>query len=185
MEIYDAPANMFVAGFIGAPPMNFLDASHRAGGIFEIDGMENSIKLPVRCDQAEGRKVVLDIRPEEFSILRGDGVGPRGPTFDVVPEIIESMGADTLVTFTIGSRELQARVGGKEKLHVGEPLRVSCPAKAVHLFDSEGGRAGDAFLPRRPGGGPDDHRRLFRVHLPARGPADTRGRTASASRRWA
>ena len=81
------------------------------------------------------RAAVLGIRPEEFSILRGDAAGADGPVFEVAPEIIGPMGAHTLVTFTIGSRELQARVGGKERLEVGAPLRLSCPAQAVHLFD--------------------------------------------------
>ena len=150
MEIYDAPANMFVAGFIGAPPMNFLDATHRGDGRLEIEGKRDPITLPAHRDHAQGRPAILGIRPEEFSILRGDGFDPDGLVFDVAPEIIEPMGADTLVTFTIGSRELQARVGGRERLHVGETLRLSCNAEAIHLFDPTTEAAVVARIPGSP-----------------------------------
>ena len=146
-EIYDRPANMFVAGFIGAPPMNFVDATHREGGMFMIEGREDAIALPGFRDHAPGAPAVLGIRPEEFSIRRGDATPPDAVSFEISPELIEPMGADTLVTFTVGSRELQARVGGKEELEVGESLSLSCAAQAVHLFDPETGTSVEARMP--------------------------------------
>jgi multiple sugar transport system ATP-binding protein len=135
MEIYDRPANMFVAGFIGAPPMNFVDAVHQGGGMFTIEGRDDAVALPDFRDYAKDAPAVLGIRPEEFSIRRGDAMPPGVLSFETTPELIEPMGADTLVTFTIGARELQARVGGKEDLGVGEPLSLSCSVEAVRIFD--------------------------------------------------
>lgn len=135
MSIYENPANMFVAGFIGAPPMNFVPAHHIGNGQFSIEGSQ---ELSLEIDGtllAQNSSVVLGIRPESFALSPGpDDVDGRW-NLRVLPEVIEPMGADTMVTFRLAGSDVQARLSGKERVVLGETLPLSCDPDAFYIFD--------------------------------------------------
>ena len=141
-EVYNHPRTSYVAGFIGSPTMNLVPV--------EIDGdaREAVLRLPdgrllplppaqhALAAGARGRPVLMGLRPEDF---HAETIG--GPALDVEPDVIEPLGSDTLVFFSIGGAELVARLPPR---HVqGQPGRLTLhldPTK-LHLFDAGSGRA--------------------------------------------
>ena len=129
LDIYERPASLFVAGFIGAPPMNLLAATATEGGIYVPD---------LATFAPEGRKMAarmtLGVRPEH---LLPDG-GAEAPIL-LRTEIVEPQGAETIVHGMVGAQRLTVRLDGVVRLRAGElvPLRVA--PGAAHVFDSETG----------------------------------------------
>ncbi len=126
-EIYDEPVNMYVAGFIGSPRMNFLPVTvsdHRAKASgFEID-------LPKAPGLERG---VLGIRPEHFlPSISGD----EAP-IDLKVEVLEVLGADQYLYGKVGSDDLIARVDPQLKVAVGDLVRLGVNMDRLHLFDPE------------------------------------------------
>jgi len=130
LELYDRPANRFVAGFIGSPAMNFLDGRIE-GGRFVGDG---GIVLPIAETPAaaEGRPVVYGIRPEH--LLLDDA----GVTVEVL--VVEPAGSETQVSARIGSAEIVGVFRERIAARPGEPLKLMPKRDAVHLFDPQSGR---------------------------------------------
>jgi multiple sugar transport system ATP-binding protein len=127
--IYARPASRFVAAFVGSPAMNFLNG--RVGG-GRFAGDDFALPLPGAAD--DGRPVVLGIRPEH--VLLGNG-GAGGLTAAV--EMVEPMGADSLVWCRLGGASLSARVSGQARIAPGQSLPVSLPAEHISLFDETSG----------------------------------------------
>ena len=129
--LYERPASLFAARFIGTPPMNTLALGDGAGGAV-IRGTEGPTLLP-----HAGDGLMLGIRPE--AVLIG---GERGLPARV--EGVEFLGADSLVTCAIGGERLVARVPGRAAMAAGTSIRLSWRAQDLHLFDAgEGGRRDD------------------------------------------
>ena len=129
--LYERPASLFAARFIGTPPMNTLALGDGAGGAV-IRGTEGPTLLP-----HAGDGLMLGIRPE--AVLIG---GERGLPARV--EGVEFLGADSLVTCAIGGERLVARVPGRAAMAAGTSIRFSWRAEDLHLFDAgEGGRRDD------------------------------------------
>ena len=136
IEIYERPASVFVAGFIGSPSMNLLDAQMAAdgGSVTLEDGSVVTLGAP-RAGVA-GQPVMLGIRPEHFGV--GDGENP-------VPlhvRVVEQLGADTLVHGQLGdtTASLVLRLEGVQNLSVGGVVQLHIPQKALHVFDKETGK---------------------------------------------
>jgi len=131
--IYERPANMFVAGFIGSPTMNFLSGTlEQAGqtpvlrhgdGALPLAGLEQDVSAFV------GKKVVAGIRPESLSA--GSGAAALSGTVDVV----EPTGPDTMVLINVGGQVISARLGSRDRPKLGAPLGVAVDTSAVNLFD--------------------------------------------------
>jgi sn-glycerol 3-phosphate transport system ATP-binding protein len=139
MDVYDRPASVFVAGFIGSPAMNFL-AAKVGGDAKSVDlaatgGKPVSLPLAVPTSAAPGTPVALGLRPEH---LLPASDGPL--EFEV--EMAEPLGADTLLHGRFGAaRELvTVRQGGHVTAVPGEVHRFSIGATRLHLFDSQTGR---------------------------------------------
>ena len=117
-QIYDRPANTFVAGFIGSPPMNLVPARLRAadGGLhvsFQRSGLPDASvdvgRLPNAAALGDGRMVTLGIRPEAF--VEAGGPNPAaGAPVDAIVEVVEPTGADTFGIVTFGGREIAAKL---------------------------------------------------------------------------
>ena len=129
MEVYAEPATTYVAGFIGAPAMNFLPAALDVGGTRARLGSGPSLALPHAYPGANA--VTLGIRPEHVAI---DPAGLR-----VAVDLVEPLGSETLVHGRLddGTPLLVKQAGA---LPVGEALHVAFPAAALHVFDAATGR---------------------------------------------
>ncbi|HYZ27827.1 MAG TPA: sn-glycerol-3-phosphate ABC transporter ATP-binding protein UgpC, partial [Thermoleophilaceae bacterium] len=171
MELYNEPANLFVAGFIGSPAMNFMPA--------RVDG--DTIKLPIgevtlpqRVRERVGRldggsSLIAGIRPESFEEAGAPGTDPgRGASFRARIEVLEAMGSEFYAHFTaatdqaIDSAELRelaedsgagdvptsgeqgrivARLDPSARVRQGEDVELWLDASALHLFDPADGRS--------------------------------------------
>jgi sn-glycerol 3-phosphate transport system ATP-binding protein len=135
LEVYERPATMFVAGFIGSPAMNFLEAEVSADGRSAVlDGDVrvhlNGAGLPAWA----GKKVVLGIRPEHLE-LKADGTGGLRFTVDHV----ELLGADTLVHGRLGPAQipLTVRLPDVQRFEKLTLIGLSLPPAKLHRFDPE------------------------------------------------
>jgi sn-glycerol 3-phosphate transport system ATP-binding protein len=139
MDVYDKPASVFVAGFIGSPAMNFLAARVADGGkavdLAGTGARPVTLPLAVPTAAAPGTPVALGLRPEH---LLPSSDGPL--EFSI--ELAEPLGADTLLHGRFGdARELvTVRQGGHVTAQPGEQRRFSIGATRLHLFDSQSGR---------------------------------------------
>ena len=168
MELYNEPVNLFVAGFVGSPAMNFMPATVEGDTVKLPFG---DVKLPSELHDAvrdhHGKQLIAGIRPEHFedASLVGDA-RDRGTTFTANIEVLESMGAELYAHFTVASdatiesqelRELAEDAGGGEvpmageegrivarlepasQVKVGQEAELWVDATRLHLFDPENG----------------------------------------------
>jgi ABC-type sugar transport system ATPase subunit len=129
LELYNRPANQFVAGFIGSPRMNFLAGRVVSGGEVQVDGV-GTISVPARLHP--GAPVTLGIRPEHI----GEGSGPNPVTGEVLG--IEQLGGAS--TIRLAAPDLTALVAGQTALRYGEAATLSLPPDAIHVFGQDGAR---------------------------------------------
>jgi len=140
MDLYNSPANRFVAGFIGSPAMNFADVRVAAdnGSLWaESDGIRIRVPHPMaaRLGAYAGREVTFGIRPEDVHIATaGD---PNDLSFDAAVEVIERLGSETLLDVAVGSATMVASVDPAATAKVHEKLRLAVNPERVHFFDNE------------------------------------------------
>jgi multiple sugar transport system ATP-binding protein len=134
LELYDNPANLFVAGFIGSPAMNFIEGTLEPGQGFRASGGER-MPLPPGIEASTKRMVIYGIRPEHIEIAKDD----QTPTLRTTVAIVEPMGAETLIQahFEGGSITLSYR--GKERFKAGDHLALLLDEQQVHVFDAKTG----------------------------------------------
>jgi sn-glycerol 3-phosphate transport system ATP-binding protein len=132
LEVYEQPATVFVAGFIGSPAMNFIEADVSADGRELVLPGDVRLTLAGALPARAGRKVLMGIRPEHLELNGGREGGIR---FAV--DQVELLGADTLVHGRSGDVPLTVRLPDVRRIekHAAVPLHVP-PAK-LHLFDPE------------------------------------------------
>ncbi len=135
-EVYIYPSNMFVAGFIGSPPMNFIQCSqNRDRGILEAPSFE--CPIPRRYKEVLKRRksdhVILGVRPEDLNI----NTNPEpGQTLAEV-YVTEPMGKETLLTLQLGGTMVKAVAPPQIDLEIGDMVGVVFAEEAVRLFDQE------------------------------------------------
>ena len=127
VELYDRPANTFVARFIGMPPMNLLPLERDDGGAV-IAGTEGPAVATADC-----AGMTLGVRPEHVALAIDRGV-------PATVAAVEYLGADSLVTCRLGSATLAARVSGSVGLARGDPVRLAWAMGAQHVFAADGTR---------------------------------------------
>ncbi len=137
LEVYEKPASMFVAGFIGSPPMNFLPATIEAGGIARLEGGQALGYDATQFAAPVGKKVMAGVRPE---LVRLAGAGPGETSLDMTIDLIEELGMGRLVHARLGTREFTIVQGPDEARPQGASLTAQIAPKTVHLFDMENGR---------------------------------------------
>jgi multiple sugar transport system ATP-binding protein len=126
LELYDRPANTFVAGFIGSPAMNLIEGEAKAGR-FEAPG----ISLPLPVAAADGRKVTLGIRPEHLRL------GAGGIDAQVV--VVEPTGSETHIVIRAGGREMVAVFRDRLTFAPGQSISLVPDPALTHLFDTASG----------------------------------------------
>ena len=137
LEVYRRPADRFVAGFIGSPPMNLLPATLRENrgdaAVLELDGGPTLV-LPLRLEQKAGSRVTLGIRPEHPSVAT-DG------TLGFAVELVEELGDGRLLHGRLdGGQPFALRRHGEATAGRGERLTLALDPAHLHLFDAEGWR---------------------------------------------
>ena len=130
-DIYDNPSNMYVAGFIGSPKMNFVPVTI-SGKTATSAGF--SLELPSAPGVEKG---VLGIRPEDLSGSARDG----SPQVDLKVEVVEILGSDQFLYGKVGGDDVIARVDPQFEVSVGDRVKLSVNMRRLHLFDSESERA--------------------------------------------
>ena len=140
-EVYDNPVNLFVAGFIGSPAMNFMDVIvtddyHLRKGDFQL-------KAPERCckeideSKLKGKEVIMGIRPENLEDSEFTLIKTEENTFKADIDVVEPMGNEVFVYFTKEGVDFTARVNTKTRARVGQPLDISVDLSNMHIFDKE------------------------------------------------
>jgi multiple sugar transport system ATP-binding protein len=137
LEVYDRPANLFVASFIGTPPMSFIPATLADGGAtVTASGFRMPVPREFRAAAAghDGMKVMLGIRPENIREASRDG----GATVPVAVrvELAESLGHEVIVHGRIGDELVVAKVDSHRSPQIGDTVQLVIEADAAHLFDA-------------------------------------------------
>jgi len=127
VDLYETPANVFVARFIGTPPMNLLVLEPGNDGAV-IAGTTGPAVAPRELSGS-----TLGVRPEHVVLARDAGV-------DAQIDGIEYLGADSLLTCRVGAQPLAVRVAGRVGLSQGDATRLSWARGAQHFFDGTNGR---------------------------------------------
>jgi multiple sugar transport system ATP-binding protein len=154
LEIYDAPIDRFVGGFIGSPPMNFLEAQLEPedGGLVAVvdGGGRLQIEEPATELQARaGKPIIMGIRAENIEVLRNGAAGgttrrPGGGALKARTLVIEPLGSHNLVTLAIGDARLKATTRPNEAVQPDEVVSLEIDARRVRWLDAE---TGDAIGP--------------------------------------
>jgi len=124
-EIYDHPANMFVAGFIGTPTMNFVPATVTNGGA-KASGFE--VKLPKAVPQGKG---TIGFRPEAVT----DRVQDGATSIDMKVDVVERLGSDQFLYGTVGGDQMTARVDPRMSVAPGDRVKLGIDPRGLHYFD--------------------------------------------------
>ena len=133
--IYNLPVNKYVAEFIGSPSMNFIEGKLK-GLNFEFDDLSFNLDgYSFKEKIKDSSKVWLGVRPENIFINESDKAMPVN--CDVVVEVVEPMGADTLVWSSLNGRELRLTVEGNKTVNIGDKLSVGFDPAHVSIFDFE------------------------------------------------
>ena len=141
--LYERPANQFVAGFIGSPPINLFGATVRASGPAALTVGEIEIALPgplaAALEGRRGRTVTVGIRPEDLTL---EPAGP-GSAIPARVDVAEPLGNEVLVYWSTAAGTLISRVPGSRAPEAGSNARLHVAAAKLHLFDPETERALD------------------------------------------
>jgi multiple sugar transport system ATP-binding protein len=133
--IYNKPSNLFVAGFIGSPSMNFLSGKTVEGGkAFQFGDIRISLDGYDGGAVLERDQAILGVRPEHISVSQS---APAGPSIPAVVEIDEHLGADSLLWLKAGEKELCVRVPVEGRLPSGTKVHLGLDITKASLFDAK------------------------------------------------
>jgi multiple sugar transport system ATP-binding protein len=139
LELYDRPANIFVAGFIGSPAMNFIPATLRRNADKAEVEFADGTRLPAPyahrdLDGVDGQRVVYGVRPEHLSI------GPAGSGMNTKVVVVEPTGADTEVYARFSDTSLTSIFRERHDFSAGDTITLVPEHGSTHLFDADSGK---------------------------------------------
>jgi len=147
-ELYDHPSNLFVAGFIGSPSMNFFPG---AKVVTEGDStrvvLENIGQVDVpplykeQARAAAGKNLTFGLRPESLEDQSLLAPELRGSAIDGTVDVVENLGSELLVYLTSGGKTILARLNPRSEASVGSKMKLHVENEHIHLFDSDSGEA--------------------------------------------
>ena len=133
LELYDRPRNLFVAGFIGSPAMNFLKGTIRSNGALQFEAA-SGVRLPLVAAPtgSDGRPVIYGIRPEHFVIAEDGG--------EAEVLVVEPTGSELQVVAKIGNEDIIAVFRERHDFKPGDKIRLKPDPRLTHLFDAPTGQ---------------------------------------------
>lgn len=133
LDLYDHPANLFVAGFLGSPSMNFIEGRFKRSGDGAHVVSDDGSLLPVSAELSakDGQPVVYGVRPEHLE-LAGDGDGS-----EAVVEVVEPTGANIEVFAHLAGKRICALFSERHPFRPGDKIRLSADLSKINLFDAE------------------------------------------------
>lgn len=138
LELYHRPANQFVAGFIGSPPMNFLTVQVQAPLLMKHSAFR--LTLPSQWETVlqpyHGQTVVLGIRPEHLSLAV-----PAPKNLPVQVQRVEALGSETYLTVSLADESLRIRLDVESIPQPGDQIYLALMSEKIHLFDATSGEA--------------------------------------------
>lgn len=145
LEVYENPRNLFVAGFIGSPSMNFLETKVvEENARLSVDGRSFRLAIPRNL---EGRyrarvnnNVVFGIRPEHINDRSFATDFPGRDELKAMVDVIEPVGSEVILIVTVGDHQLTAKVDPHTKASIHQPIELSVDMNNMHLFDKETGK---------------------------------------------
>jgi len=140
LELYNTPANRFVAGFIGSPAMNFADVTLLENGgkpVAEAPGLRIGLpgELAARARTKVGRKATLGIRPEDIHLA--SAADQPEHCFDAAVEVVEQLGSEILLDMRVGPALMVASVEPTVRVRAHDKLKLALKPERLHLFDAE------------------------------------------------
>jgi len=133
LQVYDDPASLFVAGFIGSPSMNFMPGRRTGDGVEVGEGVV--VPLPPGIRAAAGEQVTVGVRPEHFVAANG-----AGPLFKLRVDTVEALGADSLLHAGFNGTLLVVRIEGHATPQAGTALEVAIMPGKAYFFDTATGK---------------------------------------------
>ena len=139
LKVYDRPANIFVAGFIGTPPMNCFKGMLAKEGEKLVFKNEN-VTIPIidewkaDLEPFTDKPMVFGTRPEDLGSEEAEN-DPNSPKITAKIEVVEPMGSETYLYLAIGDHSFIARVDSHRQVHVGDNIKLAVSMKKAHIFD--------------------------------------------------
>lgn len=134
--IYNKPENMFVASFIGSPAMNFIEVEVVSENTFKIEdqyiNVDDELVNIIKDNNLAGKKAILGIRPEHYSV---GNIESR--SIKIVPDLVEMLGSEKLVHFTVNNKSLTAKISPDYEAKVDEELFLTIDISKCLLFNLE------------------------------------------------
>ena len=144
IELYNKPKNLFVAGFIGSPQMNFVEAKVvKEGDAVKLVFGSNSVKLPaakakVLLDNGyEGKEVIFGIRPEDIKDTPEFIASSPDSVIETTVRVYEMLGAEVFLYLSVEENELTVRVEPNTPARTGDAVKVALDVEKIHVFDKE------------------------------------------------
>jgi multiple sugar transport system ATP-binding protein len=140
--LYDHPNNLFVAGFIGSPAMNFFDAKlKKDGNNMYVETETFSVKIPDSKTDTfkphDGKSVIFGLRPEDIHDPKYEAPGIIGEQIEGSVEVTELMGNEIFVFLKSGETDYVARIDPRTSFHMGDKVKVTFNMGNMHIFDKE------------------------------------------------
>jgi multiple sugar transport system ATP-binding protein len=135
-EVYFKPTNLFVAGFLGSPPMNFVACTLKGGGILEspVCRMELSKSIADTIkDKVRDGEVVLGFRPEDVTLSRG----PKPGAMETEVYMYEPLGSEVIADLKVGDSLIKAKTPPDFAMNIGDKLWLTVKEEAMHIFDKK------------------------------------------------
>src|SRR6266540_451153 len=150
LELYNQPANRFVAGFIGSPAMNFVDVTAiENGSAICVTNPGLRIKVPEPCTdrlrEYVGQELTLGVRPEDLRLA--SAVDSMDVSFESVVEVVEQLGSETLLDVKVGPSAMVAAVEPMVGVRRGDHMRLALNPARLHFFDTTTGAALGTVVP--------------------------------------
>jgi multiple sugar transport system ATP-binding protein len=142
LNLYDRPANLFVAGFIGSPAMNFIEAKLGSqdgkmlvdGGVFRAEvPPEHAAKLAPWA----GRPIIFGIRPEDIHDRAFHTISDSAAVIRANVDVHEPLGSDVILYLTVGDHDIVARVDARTKARMGQTAEVILDMRKMHVFNAD------------------------------------------------